>query len=225
MTVTPGQNPPSTGLAVTADLTSIGGSATQAFAPNGNTFTFNASVPGATSPGSKSFPVTIADGQGRHGSASIALTVTTPLAPTSPSGVGAANPSSQLAGGSTVLTVTVTPGTNPTSSGIGVTADLSSIGGSAVQPFVDGGNNVFSFSTTISARTTGGAKTLPFTISDAQSRLGSGSIGVTVVVPTPPSGAGSAVPANVPAGGATTLTVNVTPGTNPPSTASPSPVT
>src|SRR5262249_19070200 len=50
--------------------------------------------------------------------------------PTNPSGTGSANPSSVLPGGSTLFTVNVTPGANPNSSNLAVTADLSSIGGS-----------------------------------------------------------------------------------------------
>ena len=90
-------------------------------------------------------------------------------APTDPSGVGAATPASVPAGASTLLTVTVTPGANPPSTGISVTGDLSEIGGSATQPFYDdgthgdvaAGNNVFSFGTTVAAATTPGAKSLP----------------------------------------------------------------
>src|SRR5207248_7016560 len=43
---------------------------------------------------------------------------------TNPSGNGAATPSSVLPGGMTLLTVTVTPGSNPTSSGLAVRGDL-----------------------------------------------------------------------------------------------------
>ena len=41
-----------------------------------NTFSFQATVAGATTPGAKSIPATITDAQSRSGSASIALTVT-----------------------------------------------------------------------------------------------------------------------------------------------------
>src|ERR1051326_5133069 len=54
---------------------------------------------------------------------------------TNPSGVGAANPSSVAALNSTLLTVTVTPGTNPPSTAHTVAVDLSAIGGSASQQF------------------------------------------------------------------------------------------
>jgi endonuclease G len=114
---------------------------------------------------------------------------------TNPSGVGAANPSSVLPGESSVLTVTVTPGTNPSSTGLTVTANLSSIGGSASQQFFDdginggdaaAGDNVFTYIATVASLTTPGAKSLPFSISDAQARSGSGSINLTVQQPPPP---------------------------------------
>jgi predicted extracellular nuclease len=110
------------------------------------------------------------------------------LGPTNPSGTGAASPSTVLPGGSTLLTVTVTPGTNPTSTGLAVTGDLTAIGGSATQTFFDNGtngdvtagDNIFSFNATVAMATTPGAKSLPFTITDAQARMGSGSISLTV---------------------------------------------
>src|SRR5688572_26379809 len=117
------------------------------------------------------------------------------VAPTNPTGVGTANPNSVLAGENTVLTVAVTPGANPTSSGIAVTGDLSSIGGSAAQQFFDdgvnggdanAGDNVFTYTATVASLTTGGAKSLPFSITDAQSRSANGSISLTVQQPPPP---------------------------------------
>ncbi len=56
---------------------------------------------------------------------------------TSPAGVGAASPSTVLRGDATLLTVTVTPGANPASTGLTVTADLTPIGGAAAQPLFD----------------------------------------------------------------------------------------
>lgn len=117
------------------------------------------------------------------------------VAPTNPTGIGTANPNSVLAGENTVLTVAVTPGTNPTSTGLAVTADLSSIGGSATQQFFDDGVNggdvtagdhVFTYTATVALLTTGGNKSLPFTITDAQSRTGTGSISLNVQQPPPP---------------------------------------
>lgn len=117
------------------------------------------------------------------------------VAPTNPTGIGTANPNTVLAGENTVLTVAVTPGENPTSTGIAVTADLSSIGGPASQQFFDDGlnggdataaDNVFTYTATVASLTTGGAKSLPFSITDAQSRSAGGSISLTVQQPPPP---------------------------------------
>jgi predicted extracellular nuclease len=101
-----------------------------------------------------------------------------------PTGVGTAEPPSVLAGSSTLLMVTVTPGVDPTSTGLNVVADLSAIGGAASQMFYDDGTNgdvtagddTFSFQATVSGSTTAGAKTLPATITDAQLRFSSTSI-------------------------------------------------
>jgi endonuclease G, mitochondrial len=111
-----------------------------------------------------------------------------PPASTNPTGMGAAKPATLLAGDQTLITVTVTPGSNPTSTGLGVSGNLSSIEGSATQPLFDDGSNgdviaadnVFSYSATVSATTTTGTKTIAFSITDAQSRSGSGNILLTV---------------------------------------------
>ena len=110
---------------------------------------------------------------------------------TNPSGVGNASPNSVMQGGATLLTVTVTPGTNPASTGLGVTGDLSSIGGSMTQQFFDDatngdmtlGDNIFSFQTNVGIATPPGAKNLPITITDAQMRTGNTSIALTVLPP------------------------------------------
>jgi uncharacterized protein len=116
----------------------------------------------------------------------------TPVGVTNPSGAGAANPASVIQGGTTLLTVLVTPGANPTSTGIVVTGNLSGIGGSATEPFFDdgtngdatAGNNTFSFSTIVTVTTAPGTKTLPISISDAQGRSGSATI--TLIVTAAP---------------------------------------
>jgi len=202
VSVTPGTNPASTGLAVTADLSTIGGSAAQQFFDDGtngdamagdNTFSFQATVSAATTPGVKSLPASITDTQSRTASATIPLTVTSSSTP--PAGAAAANPNSLLDGASTLFTVTVTPGTNPASTGLSVTANLSSIGGSATQQLFDdgtngdatGGDNVFSFQFTVPAATTSGAKSLPVTVSDAQSRNSSTAISLTIQSPPAPT--------------------------------------
>lgn len=198
--VTPG-NPPSPIQSVVVDLSSIEGSATQAFFDDGtngdvtagdNVFSFLALVPETVTAGPKSLPAEITDQLARVGTATIALTVQGLI--TAPTGVGAANPSTVPAGESTTLTVTVTPGTNPTSSGITVEADLTPIGGPAAQPFFDdgtngdvtAGDNMFTFATTVPLATPPGAKTLTATIGDAEGRSSTAPIALTTTDPIPP---------------------------------------
>jgi hypothetical protein len=193
--ITPGTNPSSTGISVACDLTAIGGSSTFNL-PNssGNTYSAVYATPGGTAPQTYGLPCSVTDGQQRSGSFNISLTVTS-ASPTNPSGTGAASPSSVQAGASTLLTVTVVAGTNPTSTGIGVAADLSSIGGSSSQQFFDDGTNgdarandgIFSFTATVGSGASPGGKSIPVTISDAQARSGSTSIGLTVQIPPPTS--------------------------------------
>jgi predicted extracellular nuclease len=110
---------------------------------------------------------------------------------TAPTGTGQASPSTVVGGGATRLTVAVTPGANPTSTAITVTGDLSSIGGSAAQPFFDDGTHgdvaandgTFSFQATVAAGASFGAHNLPIDIADAQARSGSASINLTVLDP------------------------------------------
>jgi hypothetical protein len=109
---------------------------------------------------------------------------------TNPSGVGAASPASVQAGETSLLTVTVTPGTNPLSSGLAVTADLTAIGGVSAQPFFDdgsngdltAGDNIFSFLATVAQGTPSCSKSLPATIGDAQGRSGSATIRLNIIV-------------------------------------------
>lgn len=191
--VTPGTNPASTAHTVSANLTAIGGVASQSFYDDGsngdvtagdNIFSFSTAVANGTSGGAKSLPVTVTETSpnSRTGSTTISLTV---LAQTNPSGTGSANPSSVLPGASSLLTVNVTPGTNPASTLLAVTADLSSIGGPSAQTF-NGSNNSFTFSATVSSGTTPGPKTLPVIITDGENRSGSASISMTVEQPPPP---------------------------------------
>jgi hypothetical protein len=231
--VTPGVNPSSTGITVSADLTAIGGSATQQFFDDGThgdqaagdgTYSFDATTAAGTSAGIKILPVTVSDAQSRTGTTSISLTI---LGPTPPTGTSAASPSTVQPGNSTLLTIAVTPGANPTSTGLAVVVDLGPIGGSASQSFYDdgthgdatAGDNIFSFTATVDPATSTGSKTLNASISDAQTRSGSASIPLNVAAQsTNPTGSGSASPNSLLAGASTLLTVAVTPGANPVST-------
>ncbi|MDQ1636728.1 MAG: hypothetical protein QOF62_67 [Pyrinomonadaceae bacterium] len=105
---------------------------------------------------------------------------------------GSANPNSVDPGGATLLTVTVSPATAPPSTGITVTGNLTSIGGSATQQFYDDGthgdvtvgDNVFSFSATTSANLSAGSKSLPISVADAQARNASAFITMSILLPT-----------------------------------------
>ena len=113
------------------------------------------------------------------------------VADSNPTGVGNAAPAAVFPGQTSLLTVTVTPGADPASTGITVVADLSAIGGGATQAFFDdgtngdvaSGDNIFSFSATVASTTTPGAKSLPVAINDAQSRTSSSTINLVVKPP------------------------------------------
>lgn len=100
------------------------------------------------------------------------------VVPTSLTATPAVSPATASAGHTLLITVAVAPGSNPPSSGIVVTGDLSPIGGAASQTLFDdgthgdvtAGDNVFSYSATISPSTSPGFKTLTFTATDAQLR-------------------------------------------------------
>jgi hypothetical protein len=103
-------------------------------------------------------------------------------------GAGSATPSAAQITTSTLLKVAVTPATSPTSTGITVTASLSTLNGSSAQPFYDDGTHgdvtpgdgVFSFLAPLTEPLSAGGKLIPFTVSDAQSRSSNGSINLTL---------------------------------------------
>ncbi len=109
---------------------------------------------------------------------------------TNPSGVGAAVPPTVEAGESALLTVAVTPGANPTSTGLAVVANLSAIGGSTAQSLFDNGSNgdvtagdnVFSYLVTVPNGTAPASYALPVIIMDAQGRSGSAAINLSVLM-------------------------------------------
>ena len=108
--------------------------------------------------------------------------------PTNPAGSGSASPAALARGESTLLTVSVIPGTNPTSTGITVRADLSAIGGIASQPLLDNGTQgdqvagdlVFSWQGTANG-TASGLVSLPVSIADSLPRTGSATISLSIV--------------------------------------------
>ncbi|HEV7643316.1 MAG TPA: DNA/RNA non-specific endonuclease [Pyrinomonadaceae bacterium] len=110
-------------------------------------------------------------------------------------GSGSASPSVVAPGNASLLTVHVTPANTPPSTGIAVTTDLSSVGGSAAQAFFDNGSNgdvmagdnIFSLSYTVPMGTLGGSYNLPSLITDAQKRSAVTSIPLGVDAPVDPA--------------------------------------
>ena len=78
VSVSPGAAPASTGVQVRADLSQLGGSATQAIADQGGgQFSLAYPVPGSVSQGQKLITLTTTDAQGRTDSSTLTLTVAT----------------------------------------------------------------------------------------------------------------------------------------------------
>jgi hypothetical protein len=151
--------------------------------------------------------------------ATLPVTLTVLPAPTAPvASNGAASPATVDLTGSTTLSVDVAPGANPPSTALAVTADLSSIGGSATQALTLASGSTYRFTAAIPANVTPGAKTIPVSIVDAQSRTATASIALTVNAPTAIDATAAAAPANVSVTQDVTVTVEVTPGTLPAST-------
>lgn len=99
-----------------------------------------------------------------------------------------ATPGSLNAGSDVLLTAQITPGTLPNSTGLVVTIDLTSIGGSATTAMLDDGSNgdatagdgLFSISHTVPVDTAAGAKALLVTARDAQGRTDTDAIALTL---------------------------------------------
>ena len=152
---------PAAALATGSDYTLI-------TAPGGIAGTFNA-VPnwvGATKPSNYGHytVVTSANAVTLHYSTGVLL-----------SGVGAVSPATGVHQ-SYLFTVTVTPGTGST--GIGVTADFSSLGGS-VQTFSSAGN-LYSSTYSVPGTLAPGTYAVPFTVTDAQADSYTANINVTI---------------------------------------------
>ena len=109
-------------------------------------------------------------------------------AASNPAAVGAASPATVAPGHTTLLTIGVTAGTAPTSTGIFVSCNLSSIGGSFMQLLADdgtagddrAGDLVFSYRATVDPGAALGPRSLPCVVSDAQGRATTPQIALTV---------------------------------------------
>lgn len=104
---------------------------------------------------------------------------------------GAAAPSMVAPEETTLLTIRVFPATDPASTGITVSGDLTNIGGSGSQPFFDDGtngdatpgDNIFSYLATIPSGTAGGQVTVTGAAADAQGRSADAPILLTINAP------------------------------------------
>jgi endonuclease G len=105
----------------------------------------------------------------------------------------AANPTTVAPAGNTLITVTVIPATEPPSTGVTVTGNLSTLGGSASQTFFDdgtngdatAGDNVYSYRLTIPADAAGGVRNITAVASDQQARSVNMTLNITVNAPLP----------------------------------------
>lgn len=112
--------------------------------------------------------------------------VATPVLP--PTGIGAAIPAVVDAGRALLLTVQVSPGSNPASTGMSVVCDASTLGGSASLGLHDDGTNgdaaagdgIYSHVLLVPVGQAVGVYALPFSVADAQSRSSAGALPVQV---------------------------------------------
>ncbi|HUK32292.1 MAG TPA: hypothetical protein VLV86_00190, partial [Vicinamibacterales bacterium] len=100
-----------------------------------------------------------------------------------PTAVGAASPNPVQAGNMVQLNATVTPGSNPDSTGLAVSCDLTSVGGTSGVVLAAAGGALYSASYSVPSGTPAQTYSLPCTVSDDQARTGSFSIALTVAVP------------------------------------------
>ena len=115
--------------------------------------------------------------------------VTAQALPTNPVATGPATPPAVAENKTLLLTVTVTPGANPTSTGLTVSGDLTQLGGAPGTAFYDDGSHgditagdgTYSFSMAIPSGFTGGTKSIPITVVDAQGRSAATALSATVL--------------------------------------------
>lgn len=105
------------------------------------------------------------------------------VASTNPTGSGTATPSLTAAGAATTLAATIGAGSNPASTGLAVTCDLSAIGGSSTFSLASQTATTFSSAYTVPVNAVVADYSIPCTISDDQGRSGSFQIALTVTAP------------------------------------------
>lgn len=210
--VVAGTQPDSTSIGATANLSALGGGKNQRLRDNGlngdvlagdGIFSHRQTVGNSIAVGSRNVRISVNDAQGR----SVSVTTTVQVASAEPSvapfGNAAASPNSLLAGEASLLTVRVTAGTGPMSTGLTVSSDLSSLGLAAAQAFNDAGQNgdalagdgTFSFRATVPSAASAGTRTLSARITDTQGRSSTAGYSLTVnAAPPPPPPVSGTVP-------------------------------
>ncbi|MEZ2347835.1 lamin tail domain-containing protein [Terriglobus sp. RCC_193] len=93
-----------------------------------------------------------------------------------------ASPASVTGGSNTVLTVVITPGTATTSAT--VTADLSGLGGSTVQPLALTATNTYTYTYTVPSNAAANAYSIPVKVTDNTAATVTGNISLAVTTPT-----------------------------------------
>lgn len=222
--VTPGSNPASTGVTVTADLTPLGGApGTQLFddgsngdvTQNDGIYSLLQTVPLGQQPGSYRIRFIVEDEQCRIDDVFKNVNVVAPL-----SGVVSSTPASLAAGCQTLIKVAVMPAICSTSTNIGVVADLFQIGGAPNQMMFDNATNgdqvagdfVFSYLATVSGSLSVGQYSGAVTITDNEGHVDQPSWVVDVVSPFANAvAAASPQQASVGATALVTLNLNIQP--------------
>ncbi len=199
--VFPGENPASTGLAVTIDTSSLqGGSATQQMYDDGTNgdefagdliFSYLQSIALEQAEQTYEFPYVITDAQTRSFTSSIFLDVDV----SNPDALFADfTPASGFVGAVTLYEVFVIPAVFPDSTGIVVTADFSALLGSSSQQLFDDGTNgdlaagdgTYSFAITIDNSLTAGSYLVSVTsVIDDQGRVDDFLPGASFIVRVP----------------------------------------
>ncbi len=190
-----------TGVFYTQTITASGGTAPYTYSvlngtlPNGLSLTSGGIFSGTPlQAGIANFKVEAIDSNGCFDSIAYSVNIDTVIPPSNPSAIGVALPDTVSLGDSVSLIVTVRPGLNPTSSGISVNGNLSSISDSSSQIFFnDGthgdavvGDSIFSLKTIVDTGTVTGWKSIPIIITDAQLRRDSIAIQLKVRPPCQP---------------------------------------
>jgi len=180
VTVTPGTNAIAS---VIGDFSAIGINGPQSFVNTGtNIYTATGIVPSGATGGNQTLKATISD-TSTPALTFVSSATATIVTHTPPTGTGSANPGTVAPAAQTTITVNVTPGANPTSTGITVTGDLSAIGINGPQTFMNAGTNSFSYLATVTASTTDGGKTFPITVADDLGASSTFNVSLNVATP------------------------------------------